>query len=336
MANHKVNVFAQGNWRSRLFDLFKIALAILLVIVILTNIQLSDLIAVWEQISLPWLFVNILIYFIAVFIIAYRYWILIARVIDFSKTMNAVIVQIVIGNLVSTGVGAVSYVSILRGRYQIRVSSGVVSILLARFCDLVAVAVGLAISSWVLWPQITVLHWLVGFIISVILGVIIFVTLIFVLRQRLIRLIDNGLSLFHLDRIGLVRRVMDSLTVWAAQDRTEIRPFIVPVVISTLLLYVAMYLYAYSGLRMFAVPVGTWSVVFVFSLLQMLTIVPIQVFGGLGLQDVTNIYLYELLGLSQAQIAPAIIMSRVFFYLANLLLLVYLSLYGRFNSVFKR
>ena len=55
-------------------------------------------------------------------------------------------------------------------------------------------------------------------------------------------------------------------------------------------------------------------------------VVPVQVFGGLGVTDITTMYLLGLFGINQPQLAATIIGLRIIFYAANLLLLLYLPL----------
>jgi len=82
-------------------------------------------------------------------------------------------------------------------------------------------------------------------------------------------------------------------------------------------------------MRLFAVSIGAWPVLFIISLIQLLSIIPIQVFGGLGVYEVTSLYLYGLFSISRPEIVPVIISSRIYLYLLNLLLLLYLPLDSR-------
>jgi uncharacterized membrane protein YbhN (UPF0104 family) len=63
-------------------------------------------------------------------------------------------------------------------------------------------------------------------------------------------------------------------------------------------------------------------------LAQITVIIPIQVFGGLGIYDITNLYLYSLFGFEQAQMAAVIIGIRLIFYLINALVFLYVPIQG--------
>jgi len=76
--------------------------------------------------------------------------------------------------------------------------------------------------------------------------------------------------------------------------------------------------------RAFAMPIGTWPIVFVISLTQLLAIVPIQVFGGLGVYEFTSIYLYGLFGISQSEAAALVLGIRIILSVLSLALLLYL------------
>ena len=57
-----------------------------------------------------------------------------------------------------------------------------------------------------------------------------------------------------------------------------------------------------------------------------MTLVPIQIFGGLGLYDFTYLYLYGLFGFGGPEFAAVIQGFRFCFYLTNLVLLGFIVL----------
>ncbi len=62
------------------------------------------------------------------------------------------------------------------------------------------------------------------------------------------------------------------------------------------------------------------------TLLQLISYLPIQVFGGLGLTETSMLYFYSYFLPHQAELAAALIGIRLLFYLENLLVLLYLPL----------
>jgi len=64
--------------------------------------------------------------------------------------------------------------------------------------------------------------------------------------------------------------------------------------------------------------------IFVNSWIQLISWIPIQVFGGLGVMETSQVYLYGLFGIPAAQMATVSVGLRVTLYLFNLISLLYL------------
>ena len=122
----------------------------------------------------------------------------------------------------------------------------------------------------------------------------------------------------------LLRRV--TLTAFADQEIDQSKLSIGALTGYSVLTLVTMLLFAYCSLRIFDVRIDIWPVIFVVSLTQIMTLVPIQVFGGLGLYDFTYLYLYGLFGIGGPQFAAVVVGLRICFYLTNLVLLALIVL----------
>jgi uncharacterized membrane protein YbhN (UPF0104 family) len=260
-----------------------------------------------------------------------RYWILIGRQVTFPQLLSLVILQNAVSNFVASGAGAVSYVAMLRSEHRVRVSQGITSLLLAKVGDLSAVGLALALSGWVVWERIAALRGLVVALVALIAGGLLTFVLVIVLRQRFV-----AAARWLLHRLGLTRapfcdRALNLLSALAEQDARGLYPLLAPVMGYSCLMLILTFAVAYWLVRAFDVPISVMPIVFMVSLTQLMAIIPIQVFGGLGVYDVTMMYLYGLFGISQSEIAPVLVGARVVFYVYNLLLLLYVPLAARLH-----
>src|SRR5688500_17964946 len=164
--------------------ILKIALAVSLIGIILAQTSIADLMVILRKISLPWLLGGILAFYATIWTMARRYWLLVDRSIPFSEFLSLVIVQTVVGSLVATSAGALSYIALLRSKHQIAVHHGLASLVISRLGDVLALLIALLCSSWAVWPQIVVLHWLVGVLATGLISILLVAILIIVLRQR--------------------------------------------------------------------------------------------------------------------------------------------------------
>jgi len=118
--------------RRTIWNWAKIALALGLMAFVLSRISVNDLVDVARRASLCWLVLAALAYCASAWFLTLRYWVLIRRQIALSQLFGVVLLQNAISNLVASGLGAASYVAVLRGEHQVTAVRGVASLLLAR------------------------------------------------------------------------------------------------------------------------------------------------------------------------------------------------------------
>lgn len=304
----------------------KIALAIALMGLVFSQVSLESVATSWERVSLPWLLASILAFYAATWSMARRYWILLGRRITFHELLNLVLLQTVTGNLIATSAGFASYIGILRNKHRVQVSDGLLSIVLARFGDLSVLLLALTYASWMVWPQIVAVHGAVVLVISCMTALVVFFSLIFLLRKRLALIFGRLLHRIHLDRQPFGQRVLHTLTTLSDQATEQPGVTLGPFVGYSLLIAGTMLLFAYCSLQIFGVRIDIWPIIFVVSLTQVIALLPVQVFGGLGVYDVSYLYFYGLFGINRSEFAAVIIGLRLLFYAANVALLLLIPL----------
>jgi len=91
-----------------------------------------------------------------------------------------------------------------------------------------------------------------------------------------------------------------------------------------------------ASLRAFSLIVPAPVLVFVNAWIQLISWLPIQVFGGLGVSETSQVYLYGLFGIPVLQMATVSIGLRVSSYLFNLVSLLYVPFQTFFTGkIFK-
>src|SRR5690606_29302832 len=105
-----------------LWLIFKIVLALGLAVLVFAQVTLDDLYQLLRRISPLWLAGFLFFTYASLVCSSARYRVLIGRRISLRQALNLVVIQAVIGNLVATVAGMVSYVTLLRTRYQVQVS----------------------------------------------------------------------------------------------------------------------------------------------------------------------------------------------------------------------
>jgi uncharacterized membrane protein YbhN (UPF0104 family) len=307
--------------KDRIWQILKITISLALISVVISQVSLKSLLLLWQRIAFPSFLLSILAFYVAVWSMARRYWILIGKRIPFHELFKIVLYQNIVGNLVTTAAGAAWYVGILSNEHKVEVAQCFLSLFLARFGDLLTLLVTLSFATLVVWQQIPTLHVVVTVVIFFLMAVVLLCLLILVLRRQLVEIASRILDKCHLHKKAVVRRIFAALTAFPNQKIDQSRLSIGPLTGYSVLTLGMMMLFAYSSLQIFGVRIGIWTVIFVVSLTQVLTLVPVQVLGGLGLYDVTYLYLYGLFGVDSSEFATVVLGLRLCFYLTNLALL---------------
>jgi len=300
--------------------ILKLAIALTLLSVVVSEVSIESITELWQRISVAWLLISIFAFYTVLWSMARRYWLLIGSRVAFHEILHIVLYQNIMGNLITTSAGAACYVGVLRNKHNIPVSKSLLSLLLARFGDLLILVVFLSLATMVVWQRIPTLQFIVAVVIFLLAVVALGVMLLLVLRRRL-----AGVAFYVLHKWDFVSRCGAALAAFAGKEANAYRLYIVPFASYSILVFGTMLIFAYSSLRVFGVHVDIWPVIFVVSLTQVMTLLPIQVLGGLGLQDISYLYLYGLFGINQSEFAVVVVGLRVAFVCTNLLCLVLIA-----------
>ena len=307
-------------------QLLKIGMAIALIAVVISEVSFKSLVMLLKRAAIPWFALSILAFYVVLWSMARRYWIIIGKTIEFHELLKIVVYQNIVGNLLTTAAGAAWYVGSLSNKHKIQVTKGLLSLLLARFGDLLTLLLTLSLATLVLWRQIPTLHVIVTVVIFLLIVVALLSLLMFILRRQLIEIADRVVAKFNLHKKVVVQRSFAALTAFADQEIDRSGRSIGALTGYSVLTLGTMLLFAYCSLRIFGVQIDIWPVLFVVSLTQIMTLFPIQVLGGLGLHDISYLYLYGLFGIDHAEFAAVVVGLRITFYLTNLVFLVFIIL----------
>ena len=322
---------------STLWNIFKIILAAVLVGYVLSRTDLTQLFAMRTRISLLWLMAYIVLYFILTLLKAFQYYFLIGRSVGYPQVLNIVVVQNAVSNFVATSAGVASYLALFRVEQEGKFSRAALVFLLAKVGDLISIWLFMLVTSILVWQQVGAFHQLIFILLAGIGGAIFIFFLIIFLRQKFISLLQALVDRIRLNRFGIVTKGMDIMQSLAEQEHGFVfRMMGIGILFSLIYMTVTM-MWIYAGFQTFAFAIGVLPVVFVNVFMQLISYLPIQVFGGLGVNETTMLYLYDSFHLPQAELAAVLIAVRLLFYVTNLLVLIYLPLHALvFNRLIKK
>ena len=309
-----------------IWHMLKLGAAFSLIAAVMSEVTLESIGSLWVRISVPWFVLSLIAFYAALWSMARRYWLVIGKRVQFDEFLQIVLYQNILGNLITTTAGAAWYVGSLRNKHNIQVTTGVLSLLIARFVDLLLLSMTLSFATLFVWRQIPSLHSAVPLVILLLIAAASMSLVIFVCQHKLVTLLDRILGRLYWYHKTAVRKTFLSLTVMSNEDIVESSHHIGAFTVYSLLTLSAMLLFAYSSLQIFGIRIDLWPVIFVGSLTQIIALIPVQTLGGLGIYDFTYLYLYGLFGFSGPEFAAVILGLRLCFYVINALLLAVVML----------
>ncbi len=313
---------------SRFLNVVKGVLAFLLVGFVLSKVKMGEIIALQERISVFWLFVAFILFFLITLLKALQYYILIDRQVNYSAVLNIVVTQNAISNFIATSVGIISYLTMFHVEQGVKIRRASFVFLLTKAGDLIAIWIFLFVSSFFVWKKIILLHNAVT-IILVLIFVLIFLFLCsIILRERFVLGLRGISNKLNLGKISFIDKSLNMLQSLAEQEQRAVFQMVgLSIVYSIFYLFLNL-IWAYATLQIFELKIGIFGIVFANLLMQLISYLPLQIFGGLGVNEISMLYLYGYFGLPQTEIATVLVASRILFYLMNLAVLLYLPLHA--------
>ncbi len=320
-------------WNVPAKDLFKIVLALALIVFVVSKTNLQNLILLKDSLSWQWLWVSLMLYCLVTLAKGVQYWALLGVQVSFRETLKIVIIQNAMTNFVTNTAGIASYMTLFKLEQNVNLRRSGLVFILTKAGDMLAMVFFLALSSLQVWARIPLLQEMVIILLLTAgAGLLIFWAAVF-MRQRFVIQFRKLLHSLRLNPLGVVQRVLDMLDAIVAQEhKTIVSALLKGTALSFLYMTLTM-AYSYSRFQIFPVPADLWVILFITSIMQFISIIPIQIFGGLGVSELTLVYLFSLFGVTQVDIPAIVVALRALFYLFNLAVLVYLPVDALLNKM---
>jgi hypothetical protein len=313
---------------SPVWNTFKLILAIGLSVFVLSRTNLSDLAETLRNASIPWLVVSVALFILVTLLKALQYYILMRRDLSYSQVLNLIIWQNTISNYFLTSAGIVTYITMTRLEHEIKVSRSVTIFLLTKAGDLTAIWVMLLVSTGLLWSRLGVLQALAVFLILAIGLAVLAFFLTILLRRRFVVFLGTILDRMGLSKFEFVSQALKHLHSLADMEQIKILRIFGTMLLCSFAYLGATLAWSYANLAIFNLFMQPTPFVFVFALIQLVSYIPVTVFGGLGVTESGFLYFWKFFNVAPEVLAPVMIGTRFVFYLVNLIPLIYLPLYA--------
>ncbi len=318
-------------FNSKLWNLIKIIFAFALFAYVLLQTDYEQLIALKDRFSWSWFGVTFIASLLMLAIKTYQYYVFIGRRLDYFHLLEIVIIQNLLMNFVATAAGIASYLTMLGVEEDVRLGKATESFVLVKIGDVIAVLVYLLLSILFIKP---LPEGALPIMIVVALVALFFLLALFgslFLRDKFLAALKTLIKIFKLEKISLVKKMLGYFEKLVAYPRNEILRTIGQASLISLAYMGMTMIWGYARFQSFSLQLDFFVVVFVLSLLQFASWVPIYIFGGLGLSEGMWMYLLGLFSSQGASLAATLIGIRMLNYLLNTLTSLYLPLYTAFR-----
>lgn len=295
---------------------------------VLSKTNLTDLAETLRNGSVPWLVVSTVLFVLLTLLKTLQYYILLRSELSYAQVLNLIIWQNVISNFFLTGAGVAAYVTMTRVEHEIKISRSVTVFLLTKAGDLTAIWSVLLVSAVFLWQQLGILQTPVLFLILAIGIAVLAFFLTILLRQRFVSFLRVVFDRTRMSRFGFISKSLSTLQEMAAMDQGRLLRLVGALILCSFVYLGVTLVWNYASLAIFNLFMQPMPFVFVLSLIQLVSYIPIAVFGGLGITETSSLYFWSFFDVTTDVLAPAMIGTRFVFYILNLIPLIYLPLYA--------
>ncbi len=314
------------------WTLIKVMLGLLLAALVFSRTDIGELHGLWGRILWPYLVLTLTLYILLSMAKAWQYYRLLGGRVSYPQALSVTILQNAVSNFIATSAGVAAYMTMLKAEQGVKLSRSASIFLLLKVGDVASLGVGLLLSLLFVGGRIQSLSVPILLLTIGILAALVVFGAALYSRGWVARLMRPVLERTGLTRFSLVAKGLGFLDALANLDPHELIRMVGMAASLSLVYFALTMAWTYCALQSFSLPVTVWVVVFVTSMLQLLSIFPIQILGGLGVSEAASLYLFGLFGFAQAELAAVLIGMRVLFYLANLLTLIYLPAYALFSG----
>ncbi len=261
---------------------------------------------------MPWLLASLFYIPASIALVAWRYRLLVNGRVAYPAMLRLVVFQGAISTFLANAAGSLSFMGILARVYKVPAELALQSTVIARAGDMCASLLVAALLCAAAWHRLAAFHTLILFAMALSVAILLALAITVVAvrradRESLSEGNATGASMWQ-KLAGFCARVarLDSAYLSAVLPGTLLQSLALQAVVA-----VAMYLNA----RAFGLEIGFFEAALVGIASSFLASVPITVFGGLGVYEVSTVVLFAAFGVPVEAGAGMILVVRAIYFL---------------------
>lgn len=313
-----------------IWNVVKILIAIVLVGYVFSRTNLDEFLSLHEQILPAYLIATFILYACLTAFKAFMYHVLLQQDTQYLRVLNVVVLQNAVSNFFAAGAGLASYLAMLKVEENVKMGRAGLVFLIIKIGDLLAVWLVMLACGLLYWNQISNLHQTFVFVEAIIgAGLLLFFGMLF-FRAPFIYAVSRFMGRFGLTRFSVLRQGIQGFEALVEMDPKNVSLIVFNAFWISFFYYLLTLAWMVASMYAFNFQAEAWVIIFVSGILQLFSMIPINIFGGLGVAEATSLYLYPLFGVDKNELLPILLGWRILYYLTNLFVLIYLPVYTIF------
>ncbi len=302
----------QQSFSKALSKLLPLGFGILLISWLVSQVDFSAARVMLQNLSALHLAMGLLWYGLGFYLRAKRFQALLPHETSLCEMFPIVLVHYTALNIVPARLGELSYVYLLKKLQRIPAGCSVSSLLLARVFDQMAISTLFLLSLGLVdlkTPWLKTVSWIVG---AVLLLSVLALLLLLAYKELCVTLFKKLLHTLQWEEHSAVRRLLGLLEeILVGSDEIKSKKMTLMVFAQSLAIWLSILSVSYSVWKAFHIHLSYFEVVLSSTFLILLTVIPFQVFSGLGIRSMTWVTVAGALGVNKDAAIVSALGSRV-------------------------
>ena len=270
--------------KQKLAKISAVIITVILVAILLSQIQIADIIATLAGIDPLYLAVGFFLYASSYFFRALRFHILLNNKVSIKHLFSIVCVHNMANNILPARTGEVTYVYLSKKLHNISVGEGVASLMVTRVFDLTTISFLFFLSTILIRDLPDVVNKIIWLIVGLLVFVLVlFLALVFYgeVSIDIIRRVANGINVLRFSSVQYLLRKGDETA--QSFKLMKSKKLFGGVFLASMMIWCFLYSMLYILANAMGISLTIWCMIFAATFVFFTTVLPIQSIGGFGI-----------------------------------------------------
>jgi len=311
--------------KSRYTQIIAFFITIILVVILFTQISLTEIITTLISINPVFLLAGFILYICSYILRAWRFHILLNKEVSIKDLFHIECIHNMMNSILPARTGELSYVFLLKKMINRTTGDGLATLIVARIFDFIALAILFFIAVLLVNDIPAIIKNILWLIVLLTIALLIFLIVLLYTGRKFIIYLQKNAERFHVEKIHIINYLLQKgFETSDSLDKIEIKKQVSFLLINSLFIWVLNYLMVYIIIAGMNFQVPFLIIILGGTFILLTTILPIQGIVGFGTTETIWTLVFIPLGFSTDQA----IISGFCYHIVIILYFIILGIYG--------